>query len=175
MCGMGIFFLMFIFVCVLGIWQSTKTVWNGYDFHQNLPHDKAPFKFCRTSWLCNFFFKPPPPHPGIANQNSSPTGQCIGLSQVVQPQSPGWIKSPYTTIKRGSHTIVLSLIHRHSGDDEFQTGLLVMSPPHSWKSEMYEVLASQGTGRFQKKFTSLMQRAKMQSPPFQPTQQVLEG
>ena len=62
-CGMGVIFSMFQFVCVLGTQKSVETVWNGYNFHCYIPHDKAPFKFCRTSWLRNFFFKPPPRAP----------------------------------------------------------------------------------------------------------------
>ncbi len=37
-----------------------ENVWKGYNFHQYIPHDKSPFKFCRTSWLRHFSFETPP-------------------------------------------------------------------------------------------------------------------
>ncbi len=59
--GMGFFFYCLI-LCVFWVFKNTtKTAWNGYNFHRYLPHVKAPFEFCWTGWLCNFFFKAPPP------------------------------------------------------------------------------------------------------------------
>ena len=61
MCGKGVLFLMFTFLCVLGISECMDNVWKGYYFHQYIPHDKGPFEFYRTSWLRNFSFETPPP------------------------------------------------------------------------------------------------------------------
>ena len=52
---------MFTFLCVLGTSKCMENVWKGHNFHRYIPHDKGPFKFCRTSWLLHFSFKTPPP------------------------------------------------------------------------------------------------------------------